>query len=130
MSTKVSARTVRVVVTALVAAVTVTGGGHPVAETTAQGSAVTAARAGDLNCNETEEEYHGKGYVYFYSREDCKGSHGAKDDSDADSDHGGRRGPDQEVGQQRGLDRQHDGLAHRVLQLSPLQPDAGGPEER
>ncbi|WP_460406183.1 phospholipase D-like domain-containing protein [Actinophytocola sediminis] len=44
--------------------------------------------SGELDCNETEQEYHGKGYVYFYGREKCAGAHGASDNSGGDRDHG------------------------------------------
>ena len=99
MRTKAGSRTSRVVVAALSAAVVVTvSGGHDGSTGgDAEGVAVdqAAAKAG-LDCNETEHEYHDSGYIYLYSREDCKGQHGAKDDSDEDRDHGDEEGQIQE----------------------------------
>lgn len=51
-----------------------------------------AQKKGELNCNQTEDEYHEKGYVYLYRYENCKGSNDARDKSPADSDYGDGKG--------------------------------------
>lgn len=46
----------------------------------------------EKDCNQTESDYHEKGYVYLYRYENCKGAHDARDKSDADSDYGDGEG--------------------------------------
>jgi hypothetical protein len=90
----------RVVAAALGAAlvVTVAGGHHSPGGSAAQNDngVVTVANERELDCSQTESEYHGKGYIYLYSREDCKGAHGERDNSEADKDHGDKEGQIQE----------------------------------
>jgi hypothetical protein len=97
MRTRIGPQLRRVAAAAVGAAlaVTVAGGFNPLegsAEPNGDGATAgkVAAKADDLDCSETAHEYPDKGYVYFYSREDCKGAHGAKDNSGGDRDHGDR----------------------------------------
>lgn len=55
-------------------------------------SVKTAQKRADFDCNETEEEFHEKGYVYLYRYEHCKGGHDARDKTPADSDYGDGEG--------------------------------------
>src|ERR1700741_4196234 len=97
---KVGRPTGRVVPAALGAAlvVTVAGGYGSLADSAEPNGdgAVTVAQDRGLDCSETETEYHNNGYVYFYSREDCKGANGARDNSEAAKDHGDKEGQVQE----------------------------------
>jgi hypothetical protein len=56
-----------------------------------ESAASLAAPRGELNCNETEHEYHDKGYVYLYRYEKCKNGNDAKD-KDNDLDYGDGKG--------------------------------------
>jgi PLD-like domain len=63
--------------------------GHSAEQSHSVGRA--AAAQGELNCNETEETYHEKGYVYLYRYEKCKGGNDAKD-KDNDNGYGDGKG--------------------------------------
>jgi len=92
---KIGRRARRVVAAALGAALVVTVAGS-LEGSTARHDAVAVAQERELDCSQTETEYHDNGYVYFYSREDCKGANGARDNSEADKDHGDKEGQVQE----------------------------------
>jgi len=100
MRIKVGRSTRRVVAATLGAAlvVTVAGGYDSLEGSAAQNGngAVTVAQERELDCSETETKYHNSGYVYLYSREDCKDGNGASDNSEEDKDHGDNEGQVQE----------------------------------